>query len=45
MHLIEIKNQKLNVLKSYSQVPPSDTQAVCDLQKNPNDTKQYEIKI
>jgi len=45
MHLIEVKNQKLNVIKSYSQIPPSDTQAVCDLQKNPNDTKQYEIKI
>jgi len=45
MHLIEVKNQTLTILKSYSQIPPSDTQRVCDLEKNPNDTKQYEIKI
>ena len=45
MHLIEVKGQKLTILKSYSQIQPSDTQRVCDLQKNPNDTKQYEIKI
>jgi branched-chain amino acid transport system substrate-binding protein len=30
------------VVKSFSQRQPSDTQAVCDLYKNPNDTKQYE---
>jgi branched-chain amino acid transport system substrate-binding protein len=31
-----------DVVKSFSQRQPSDTQAVCDLYKNPNDTKQYE---
>ena len=31
-----------DVVKSFSQRQPSDTQAVCDLIKNPNDTKQYE---
>jgi len=33
------------LLKSFSQRPPSDTQAVCDLVKNPNDTKQYEPEL
>ncbi len=45
MHLIEIQKQQLTILKSLSQIPPSDTQRVCDLEKNPNDTTQYEIKI
>ncbi len=31
-----------DLLKSFSQRQPADTQAVCDLHKNPNDTKQYE---
>jgi branched-chain amino acid transport system substrate-binding protein len=31
-----------DLVKSFSQRPPSDTQAVCDLIKNPDDTKQYE---
>jgi branched-chain amino acid transport system substrate-binding protein len=31
-----------DVVKSFSQRQPADTQAVCDLIKNPNDTKQYE---
>jgi len=34
-----------DLLKSFSQRPPSDTQAVCDLVKNPNDTKQYEPQL
>jgi len=34
-----------NLIKSFSQRPPSDTQAVCNLIKNPNDTKQYEPKL
>ncbi len=31
-----------DLIKSFSQRQPADTQAVCDLKKNPNDTKQYE---
>lgn len=42
-HLMEIKNQKLNILKSITQRPSVDTQGVCDLEFNPNDTKQYQI--
>jgi len=45
VHVIEVKNQKMNVVKSLSQVAPKDTQSVCDLKANPNDTTQYEIKI
>jgi branched-chain amino acid transport system substrate-binding protein len=45
VHLVELKDQKMTVLKSFEQRPPVDTQAVCDLKKNPDDNQQYEIKI
>lgn len=45
VHVIEVKNQKMNVVKSLSQVAPKDTQSVCDLKAKPNDVTQYEIKI
>jgi branched-chain amino acid transport system substrate-binding protein len=38
-------NQRFDVIKSFPQRPPKDTQLVCDLHSNPNDTMQYEIKI
>jgi branched-chain amino acid transport system substrate-binding protein len=34
-----------DLIKSFSQQPPSDTQAVCDLNANPDDTKQYEPEL
>ncbi|MGH6945169.1 MAG: ABC transporter substrate-binding protein [Geminicoccaceae bacterium] len=34
-----------DVIKSFPQRPPTDTQLVCDLEKNPNDTTQYEPQI
>ena len=34
-----------DVIKSIPQRPPTDTQLVCDLEKNPNDTTQYEPQI
>src|SRR3546814_16635386 len=37
VHVIEVKDQKMNVVKSLSQVPPKDTQSVCDLKANPNE--------
>ena len=43
VHLMEFKNQRLDVIKSYSQRQPIDTQSVCDLKKNPDDNRQYEI--
>ena len=45
VHLIEIRDQKMNVLESFGQKPPSDTQAVCDLVANPDDNTQYELKF
>lgn len=33
------------VIKSFAQQPPKDTQLVCDLHANPNDTKQYEPEV
>ena len=38
-------SQSFDLVKSFSQRQPSDTQAVCDLHKNPNDTKQYEPQL
>ncbi|MGH6929027.1 MAG: ABC transporter substrate-binding protein, partial [Dongiaceae bacterium] len=38
-------NQSFDVIKSFSQRPPKDTQLVCDLVANPDDTTQYEPKI
>lgn len=34
-----------DLLKSFSQRQPTDTQAVCDLHANPNDKTQYEPKL
>lgn len=45
VHLMEFRDQKMNVLQSFAQRPPLDTQGVCDLKANPNDNTQYEIKI
>lgn len=44
VHIAEVKDKKLNVLEDFSQQPPDDTAAVCNLKKNPNDKKQYVIK-
>ncbi|UYV37227.1 transporter substrate-binding protein [Rhodobacteraceae bacterium D3-12] len=45
VHLMKFQDQKMQVIDSLAQRPPIDTQAVCDLEKNPNDNTQYEIKI
>ncbi|MEH6496660.1 MAG: ABC transporter substrate-binding protein [Pseudomonas marincola] len=45
VHLMEIQDQKMKVIKTLPQRQPIDTQAVCDLNTNPNDNKQYEIQI
>lgn len=34
-----------DVIKSFKQRQPTDTMAVCDLHKNPNDTTQYEPDV
>ncbi|QPC89745.1 transporter substrate-binding protein [Mesorhizobium sp. INR15] len=45
MQLMEIRDQSLAVIKSFSQRQPIDTQKFCDLKANPDDNKQYEIDI
>jgi branched-chain amino acid transport system substrate-binding protein len=35
----------MQLLETLPARKPTDTQAVCNLQKNPNDAKQYVIKI
>jgi branched-chain amino acid transport system substrate-binding protein len=43
--LMQVEDQKMKVLEVFPQRQPVDTQAVCDLKKNPDDNQQYEIKI
>ena len=43
VHVMELQNQNFNIVKTYTQRQPVDTQSVCDLVKNPDDTTQYEI--
>jgi urea transport system substrate-binding protein len=45
VHIAEVKDQGFQVLESFPQQPPADTQAVCDLSANPNENKQYVIDI
>jgi urea transport system substrate-binding protein len=45
IHLMVVKDQKLTILDTAKQRPPSDTARYCNLQKNPDDNKQYEVRI
>jgi branched-chain amino acid transport system substrate-binding protein len=45
VHIAEVNDKKLKVLEDFPQQKPSDTAAVCNLIKNPNDNQQYVIKI
>jgi len=45
VHLMEFKDQKMEVVETLPQRQPIDTQAVCDLSANPDDNTQYEIQI
>ena len=44
-YLAEVKDRKWSVLETYTDAKPADTASVCDLVKNPNDTKQYIINL
>ncbi len=44
IHLGQVKNGAWNIIESYPQQPPSDTAAVCNLIKRPDDNQQYVIK-
>jgi urea transport system substrate-binding protein len=45
IHLMVVKDQKLTIMDTAAQRPPADTAQYCDLLKNPDDNKQYEVKI
>jgi urea transport system substrate-binding protein len=45
IQIAELKNKQWVVLESYKQQPPSDTAAVCNLIKSPNENKQFVIKV
>lgn len=45
VHLMRIENQQMTVLETLPQRQPIDTQAVCDLEANPDDNTQYEIQL
>ncbi len=45
IHIAEVKAKKMAVLEKYAQRKPIDTAAVCNLIKNPNENKQFVIKI
>jgi urea transport system substrate-binding protein len=45
VHLGRIKGGAFEVLQSFPQQPPSDTAAVCDLIKHPDDNQQYVISV
>ena len=42
---MRIENQQMTVLETLPQRQPIDTQAVCDLEANPDDNTQYEIQL
>jgi urea transport system substrate-binding protein len=44
VHLASLKDGAFVVSQSFPQQPPSDTAAVCDLLKNPDEDKQFVIK-
>jgi branched-chain amino acid transport system substrate-binding protein len=43
--VMEVKDQKLTIKQSFKQRPPSDTAASCNLEKNPNENKQFEVTV
>ena len=45
VYIGEAKDKKIKVLEKFPQQPPADTQAVCDLKKNPDENKQYVIDV
>lgn len=45
VHIAEVKDKKFDLLEDFPQQKPTDTAAVCNLIKNPNDNQQYVIKF
>ena len=45
IQLMEVKDQKLNIISTSKQRPPADTARYCDLAKDPDANVQYEVNI
>ena len=45
IRIMEVRDQKLVIKDTVKQRPPSDTGRYCDLQKNPDENKQFEVQI
>jgi branched-chain amino acid transport system substrate-binding protein len=46
VHLAKVNKQRgFSIIKTFPNVPPTDTMEVCDLIKNPNQAKQYTPKF
>ncbi|MYI89066.1 MAG: ABC transporter substrate-binding protein [Gammaproteobacteria bacterium] len=45
IHVVEIQDQQMNIVKSFAQREPVDTQSVCNLTENPDSNVQYEITL
>jgi branched-chain amino acid transport system substrate-binding protein len=45
VYIAEAQNRTFKVLESWPQQKPTDTAAVCDLKKKPNDNQQYVIDV
>lgn len=43
--VMEVKNQKLTIKREFKARAPTDTAQSCDLLRNPNDNRQYEVKV
>jgi len=45
IRVMEVKDQKLAILETVKQRPPSDTAQYCNLLTHPNENKQFEVTI
>ncbi|MDS9468487.1 transporter substrate-binding protein [Paracoccus sp. MBLB3053] len=43
VHIGRVKNHSFEIIETFAKQQPSDTAAVCDLIKNPDETRQFEI--
>jgi len=42
---VQDDKQEFEAIRTFEQMPPIDTQLVCNLFENPNDTTQYEVEL
>ncbi|MBK0000042.1 ABC transporter substrate-binding protein [Erwinia sp. S38] len=45
VHIAEVENHQMKILETFTHQAPVDTAMVCDLKKNPRDTRQYQIEL